>query len=123
MIKWLVEEIADGGAERAGQDEGRPEQQHTGHLRPEIEPGDNRERRAEETCSAKEAKPGIVRHPVAQRRAKRLRERDRHPVERLDLGRVDRVDRDRLLRPIPGTKHGEHADQEDGRAAGITDAE
>ena len=42
----LVEEIADRSAERPRQDEGRPEQQHTREARPEIERGDDGQRRA-----------------------------------------------------------------------------
>src|SRR5580704_7009070 len=70
----LVEEVADGGAERPRQDEGRPEQRHARHAGPEIQCRDDRKRGAEYQCAAFIAETASVGDPVTERGAQRLRE-------------------------------------------------
>src|SRR5260221_14638155 len=41
----LIEKVANGCAQRSGQNEGRPEQQHMRNRRPIVKRSDNRERR------------------------------------------------------------------------------
>src|ERR1051326_3070922 len=62
----LIEEIADGGAERAGEDERRPEERRGRDACAVIGDGDQDEQRTEEQRAATVAKPR-VRSPVAER--------------------------------------------------------
>ncbi len=120
-IDGLVEEVADGGAQRARQDEGGPEQRHARQAGPVIEHDDHRKRGGEHQRAAFVAEPGRIRHPVAKRRAERLRQRDGRPVEGLGLRRVDGVDGDRAERTVPEAQRGQQADQQHRCATGVSD--
>src|ERR1700704_1703577 len=85
MAARLVEEIADGRTERAGQDEGDPEQQHARHVAPEIQAREHCQPDGEDQCAALVAEPRRIRHPVAKRGSESLRKGDRGPVEGFDL--------------------------------------
>ena len=76
----LVEQIADGRAERSREDERSPEKSGSRDLREEVEGSDDRERRGEDERAALEAEAGRVGRPVAERGSERLREQDRRPV-------------------------------------------
>src|SRR5205823_5668789 len=65
----------------------------------------------------------IVRRPVAERRAERLREGDREPVEGFRLGSNDRVDVDGAERPMPGDEGQQYAGKEQQRAARIANSQ
>src|SRR5215472_18456131 len=67
----LVEEIAEGGPERAGENERSPEENHVGDVRPEIECRHDRENGAEYNGAALVTRAGIC-DPIAERRAQRL---------------------------------------------------
>src|SRR5215469_14726059 len=119
----LIEEIADGGAERARQDEGRPEQEHARDIGPKIKRGDDGEPDSKDERAAFVAEAAVIGEPIAERGAERLRQGDGGPVEGLDPARRDGVDGNRSLRPIPKAEHGHEAKEKQRRAAGIADAE
>jgi hypothetical protein len=73
----LVQEIADCRAERARQDEGRPEQSRARHVREEIQRRDDCEAGGEDERAAAIAEPGRGREKIAERGAERLRKQDR----------------------------------------------
>src|ERR1700720_3475675 len=83
VVHGLVEEIADRGAERPRQDEGRPEQKDAGYIRHEIERDKCRQSGREHQRTAVITEPGIG-GPIAERSAERLREGYRDPIEGLD---------------------------------------
>ena len=97
VAHWLVEEIANRRAERSRQDERSPKQKDARHFGPDIGRGKNRQSGCKDQRPTVIAKSGIVGGPIAQCRSQRLRERNRHPVERLHLRRVDSRNRDRAL--------------------------
>lgn len=104
MIERLVEEITDGSAQRARQDESRPEKKYPACVRQIVEHREHREQTREYARRTDIAKvPGIGR-PVAERRTERLRESNRDPLEQLSLRRAHCVDRDRTECPIPEYK-------------------
>jgi hypothetical protein len=96
-----VEKVADGSAERSGQDECAPEQQRAGNIGEEIRRRDQHQRRTEHQRTALIAKAIGIGHPVAERRAQGLREQDGGPVERFNPGRSYRVHRNRSSPPVP----------------------
>ena len=122
MRDRLVEEIADHRTQRAGQDEGRPEQQRLGNARGVVRQCDQRERAAENARGPKVAERS-VRHPVAQRSAQRLREGDRDPVEQLRLAGMDRGRRNPAERAVPGDQRQDDQREQQDRSARVSDAE
>ena len=92
ICKGLVEEVADRCAERAGENESRPEERDVGDFGSVVEQGNDGERRAEDERAATIAQRRVVGDPVAERRAKRLREGDCRPVEGFGFGCGDGVD-------------------------------
>ena len=72
----LVEEVADGSAERPCEDEGRPENQHARDVRPQVKPDDCGQPRGEHDRAAFVAEATGTGQPVTERGAERLREGD-----------------------------------------------
>ena len=103
MVNWLVEQIAQGGAERSREDKSGPEEQRARNGRKEISGGYQRQPCSEYEGTAFIAKPVCVGHPVAERRSQGLGEQDRSPIEHLGLGRSDGLHRNgaRRFMPIP----------------------
>ena len=87
MIEWLVKEIADRCAERAREDEGRPEERGAGDLCTVIKQRNDRQKAREEPRAAEITKGRFIRDPVAERGAERLGDGDRGPVEHLGARR------------------------------------
>jgi hypothetical protein len=82
VVHRLVEEIADRGAERPRQDEGRPEQKDARHIGHEIDRDQRRQPGGKYQRAAVIAEPGLG-GPIAERGAERLREGNGDPVEGL----------------------------------------
>ena len=104
MINWLVEQIAQGGTERAREDKSGPEKESPRNVRKEISGGYQREPCAEYEGTTFIAEPVCVGHPVAERRSQGLGEQDRSPIEHLDLRRSDGLHRNGARRFIPYTE-------------------
>src|SRR6185436_6982469 len=62
----FVEEVSDDSAQRAGENEGRPEQLGVRNLRPKIGGRNQSQEYAEEECAAGVAQPCRVSGPVAE---------------------------------------------------------
>ena len=72
--RQLGEEVAQGGAERAGEHEGEPEQGDRGHPGEVPRQRDRGDQAADQQRAAGKAQPGVVGQVVAQRRAQRVGE-------------------------------------------------
>jgi len=119
----LVQRIAEHRAQRARQHEGDPEQQRARQPRPEVARGRQQQQHAEDERRAPVAHAGGVCRPVAQRRAQRLREHDRDPVEELGRRRRLAADRDRAQRVVPQGQRTEQQRQQQRAAAAVADAQ
>src|ERR1039458_2074426 len=75
----LVEEIPDGGAKRARQDEGGPKQKDARDVRQIIGESQHSQSSGEDKRSAFISQTGIVGYPVSERRSERLGQRNRRP--------------------------------------------
>ena len=69
----LIEEIANGGAERSGQDERDPEEGDTRHACPVIQGRDGDEACDEYQCTAFVAQPAVIGEPISECGAQRAR--------------------------------------------------
>src|SRR5262245_15029765 len=98
---WLVEQIADRGAQRARENESRPEQENPRDAGPMIKDSEYGEGREEHERPALKSESGVVRRPVSQSGPERLRKRDGEPVEDFDLRRRDGLNIDRTGREVP----------------------
>src|SRR5258708_5564917 len=81
----FVEKITKRGTQWTRQNESAPEQQSSGDIGIEIGSEDQNQARGKDECAPFVAEPIRVGHPVAERRAQGLREKDRGPVEHLNL--------------------------------------
>lgn len=94
----LIDKVADRGPKWPRQDERRPEQHGPGHAGKVVSAGHDSEGRPEHQRTALVPEPGRIRQPIAERRAQRLREHDRGPVEHLGFGHTDGLNRHRPQR-------------------------
>jgi hypothetical protein len=67
VVSWLVQEVADGRAQRPGEDECRPEQRYPGYVGPEISSRDNRQCGAKDWRSAFVSEAARIGYPVTKR--------------------------------------------------------
>ena len=104
VIDRLVEEIANGRAERSRQDERSPEQGDAGNAPPIVERGENGQSGRKHKCAAFVAEASGVGHPVSQRCSERLRESDGGPVKGFDSGPVHGLNGNRAFDEIPESK-------------------
>ena len=88
-------------------------------VRPAVKDRQDRQRGAKYHCATGIAKAGAVRRPIAKRSAQGLRKRNRGPIENFDLGRGNRRDGNRTLRPEPERKRSQHERKQKCRSAGI----
>src|ERR1700733_767829 len=123
VLYRLVEPITERGAKRARQNEGGPEQQGSGNAGREIGRRENRKTGGKYQRAALVAEPVGVGHPVAQRRAKRLRKQDRYPIEGLDLRRGHGIDGYGALEGVPKGQRSHQQQEQQRGAAGIADPE
>src|ERR1700675_2576655 len=83
VVFRLVEEGADGRAQRPGQNKFRPDQRYPGYVGPEISSRDNRQCGPKNQRSAFVSKARRVGHPVTKRSSQGLRKSDRSPIKHL----------------------------------------
>src|SRR4051794_20199545 len=77
----LVQKVPNGGAEWPRQDESRPEQRYARDIRPEVKRDHHSEGCPKNKRATFVAEASGIGDPVAQGRAKRLREGDGSPIE------------------------------------------
>ena len=99
VIMGFVEDVADRRSKRPCENESRPKQQHPGNLRPDVGRPQQRQADTKKSGSAQVAGSRVVRHPVAKRRAERMREDDRRPVNGSGPGKISRAAERRCAPP------------------------
>jgi hypothetical protein len=89
----LSQDIAQRRAERAGEDEGRPEQERMRHPDAKIRSGDDCQRSSERECTAFVAEPRAVRDEIAESGTEGVGEENCEPIKRFSTAGGDVIDR------------------------------
>ncbi|KAG1253655.1 hypothetical protein G6F65_017375 [Rhizopus arrhizus] len=122
LFQRLGEQVAEGGAERAGEYEGNPEQDDPVDALDAGGQRGERDEAADQQRAAGEAQPGIVGEEIPQCGAERVGEQHGGPVEAFGATRCDVADRDRLLRQPPRQQHQCQAAGQQAGAGGVAQA-
>ena len=81
MARRLVEKIANGGPERARQNECCPEKQYPRNAGPVVQSSEHDKSGTKQQCATVIPETSVVRDPVAQSLPQGLGKRDRDPIE------------------------------------------
>jgi len=92
MVMGLIEEVADHGAQRAGEDEGRPEEQSARDGGLPIKKRQKDQQTAENRSAPQITEIHGVGAPIPKSRSEGLGTHDCDPVEEFSLWSADRLD-------------------------------
>ena len=119
----LAQPVGERRAERPGGYVGEPEAEDRVPAKAEIADRGNRDHCREQQCRDEVPEPERRRGEVADGRPHRERRHDRRPVEQLAARRVDGVDRQRPLDPVPADEHRRQHDGVEQARGDVGDAE